>query len=530
MFKRVIYFSVYSLISILLLLAGCQLVKPTSGTPVTGGTLNLYGTDPTTLDPALSAEATSIEYILQIFGGLVTLGTDMEVVPDIARTWEMSKDGKTYTFQLRDDVKFQNGRPVTARDFKYSWERACQPATGSSTAATYLSDIVGVKEAISGQASSISGVVIVNDYTLQVKITAPRSYFLYRLTYPVAFVVDEENVNTGGEWWRQPNGTGPFKLKEWTVGSRLILERNNDYHGQTASLGTVAFQMLSGLPMNLYETGNIDAAGVSYLYIDKVTDPAGSFHDQLVITPELSFYYIGINSATPPFDDPNIRKAFAMALDKEKLVSLVFHDTLQKASGIVPPGITGFNEALQGTEFDAAKARELIRQSKYGDAANLPQITLTTAGEGGAAANYLQAVVYQWRENLGVDIRIRTLEPQRYYYALKQEKDELYDMGWIADYPHQQDFLEVLFRTGSEINYGGYSSSTFDNLLDQAAVETNTTKSITLYQQAEQKLINDTACIPLWFGRNYTLVKPYVKGYQPSPLGFVMLNLVSIER
>jgi oligopeptide transport system substrate-binding protein len=497
---------------------------------VSGETLNLYGTDPTTLDPALGAEATSIEYILQIFGGLVTLNDEMEVAPDIARTWEMSKDGKTYTFHLRDDVKFQDGRAVTARDFKYSWERACKPATGSSTAATYLGDIVGVKEVTSGQAREISGVVVVNDFTLQVKISAPRSYFLYRLTYPVAFVVDEENVNTGGEWWRQPNGTGPFKLKEWTVGSQLILERNNNFHGQVARLGAVAFQMLSGLPMNLYETGDIDAAEVSYLYIDKVTDPAGSFHDQLIITPELSFYYIGINSTVPPFDDPDIRKAFAMALDKDKLVSLVFHDTLQKAGGIIPPGIAGFNEALETVEFDVAKARALIHQSKYDDAANLPAITLTTAGEGGSAANYLQAVIYQWRENLGVDIQIRTLEPQRYYYALKQEKDELYDMGWIADYPHQQDFLEVLFRTGSEINYGGYSSSQFDNLLEQAAVETNTAKSLKLYQQAEQVLIDDTACIPLWFGRNYTLVKPYVKGYQPSPLGFVMLNLVSIER
>ncbi len=530
MLKRIIYLSVCSLVSAVLLLTGCQLVKPTSGTPVTGDTLNLYGTDPTTLDPALGAEATSIEYILQIFGGLVTLDNEMEVVPDIARTWKMSKDGKTYTFYLRDDVKFQNGRAVTARDFKYSWERACSPATGSSTAATYLSDIAGVNEVISGQDGEISGVVVVNEYTLQVTIIAPRSYFLYRLTYPVAFVVDEENVNTGREWWRQPNGTGPFELKEWIVGSRLILERNSNYHGQTASLEAVAFQMLSGLPMNLYETGEIDAAEVSYLYIDKVTDPAGFFHDQLVITPELSFYYIGINSATPPFDDPDIRKAFAMALDKEKLVSLVFHDTLQRASGIVPPGITGFNEALQSVPFDVAKAKELIRQSKYGDAADLPQITLTTAGEGGAAASWLQSVVYQWRENLGVDVQIRTLEPQRYYYSLEEEKDELYDMGWIADYPHQQDFLEVLFRTGSEINYGEYSSTKFDSLLEQAAVETDTVKSMTLYQQAEQVLIDDTACIPLWFGRNYTLVKTYVKGYQPSPLGFVMLNLVSIER
>ena len=196
----------------------------------------------------------------------------------------------------------------------------------------------------------------------------------------------------------------------------------------------------------------------------------------------------------------------------------------------MPPGISGYNETLQTPGFDVVAAKELIKQSKYGDVSKLPTITFTTAGQDGAAATYLQAIIYQWQQNLGVDVQIRQLEPERYYYALKQEKDNMYDMGWIADYPHQQDFLDVLFHSDRDMNYGEYSNSKVDTLLDQAGIELDTAKSVSLYQQAEQLLIDDTACIPLYFGRNYYLVKPYVKGYQPTPLGFVMLNQVSIQR
>ncbi|GAI18450.1 unnamed protein product, partial [marine sediment metagenome] len=178
-------------------------------TPVSEEVLNLYGIDPLTLDPAVSGEMTSHEYIMQLFGGLVRLDDNLEPAPDIAQSWQVSDDGKTYTFYLREDVRFHDGRGVKAEDFKYSWERACDPETGSYTAATYLGDIVGVREVLAGESKEISGVRVIDDYTLQVTIDAPKSYFLSKLTYPTAFVVDRANADIGGEWWRTPNGTGP---------------------------------------------------------------------------------------------------------------------------------------------------------------------------------------------------------------------------------------------------------------------------------------------------------------------------------
>jgi oligopeptide transport system substrate-binding protein len=460
----------------------------------------------------------------------VRFDDNLEPAPDIAERWEVSQDRRTYTFYLRQDVVFHNGRGVTAADFKYSWERACDPATGSNVAGTYLGDIVGAREVIEGKAKEISGVKVVDDYALEVTIDAPKSYFLSKLTYSTAFVVDRDNVAKGKDWWRQPNGTGPFKLKEWQENNRLVLERNERYYGQVAGIERVEFQLWSGVPMNMYETGEIDVTGVSVYYIDRVTDWAGPFYQELQVTPELSFSWIGFNTTRPPFDDVNVRRAFTQAIDKDRIVSLVFRDLVQRADGILPPGIPGYNESLVGLDYDVAKAKEYMALSSYGDVSKLPPITLTTSGYGGLIPAYLEAIISQWRENLGVEVTVRQLEPDRFIYYLKEEKTEMFDMGWIADYPHPQDFLDVLFHTGAENNFAEYANPEADAILEQAAVEPDKEKSLGLYRQAEQMLVDDAACLPLWFGQNYILVKPYVQGYQLNPMGFAMLNKVSINK
>ncbi|MBI2857535.1 MAG: peptide ABC transporter substrate-binding protein [Chloroflexi bacterium] len=523
MMKRLICLTVLVLLSIL---AGCL---PTQAPPAQG-VLNLEGSDPITLDPALAGDVSSNDFILQVFSGLVKLDDSLEPAPDIAERWQISPDATTYIFYLKSNVRFQSGRAVTAADFKYSWERACDPATNSKTAPIYLNDILGAKEMLAGQAKELRGVKVVNDTTLEIKIDAPRSYFLAKLTYPTAFVVDRANAQSGANWWRKPNGTGPFRLESWEENKSIVLARNDGYYGQLPGLSAVSYQLYAGIAMNLYETGKIDVAGVSQPYIDKVSDPAGPFSRELVVTPELSFSYVGFNSAKPPFDDPNIRRAFNLAIDKTKLASLVFKDMVQPAYGILPPGMPGYNPNLAGLKLDVAKAKELIASSKYRNASALPPITITVSGRGGGVPNALEALVYQWQQNLGVKVKVRQLEPERFLYNLKEEKDEMFLMGWAADYPHPQDFLEVLFHSGTESNYGEYRNAAVDALLEKAGVEPDTSRSLAMYQQAEQMLVDDAACLPLWFSKNYTLVKPYVSGYRVSPLGFTMLDKVRVER
>lgn len=504
--------------------AGACRILPESG----GNVLRLSGIDPITLDPAVSGEMTSHQYVMQLFSGLVRLDDEMKSVPDIALEWQLSDDGKVYTFSLRDDVKFHDGRRLTAGDFKYSWERAASPETGSSTALVYLGDIVGVKEMLAGKSAHIKGLRVVDDFTLEVTIDAPKSYFLAKLSYPTTFVVDKANVERGGKWWRQPNGTGPFRLKEWEEEQRLVLQRSGIYYGDVAKVDEVVFQLWGGQTMNLYETGEIDVAGVSMYYIDRVMDKGDTFYRELEVVPELSFSYIGYNVSKPPFDEVNIRRAFAYAVDRNKLASLVFRDMMQPASGILPPGLPGYNPALNGLDFDVAKARKLIADSSYGDVARLPPITLTTMGWGGLLSPGVEAVIEEWRRNLGVEVRVRQLEPERFLYHLDEEKDEMFEMGWIADYPHPQNFLEILFSSSSDNNYGDYGNAEIDSLLAQAGITADSGESLTLYQEAEQKLVADAACLPLWFGRNYYLVKPEVRNYHLNPLGLAQLSQVSI--
>jgi oligopeptide transport system substrate-binding protein len=528
LFKRIV---LYLLITVLLLGTLTASTCFPSPTPtVTGPTLNLFGTDPLTLDPAVTSEVNSTSYILQIFSGLIALDDNLQTVPDIAKEWTTNTNGTIYTFQLRNDVKFQDGRAVMANDFKYSWERACNPATGSQTASTFLGDIVGANDMLVGKAASISGVKVVDNYTLQVTIDAPRPYFLYKLAAATAFVVDKNNVAEGRNWWKQPNGTGPFKLKEWAENTSFVLERNPLFYGEMATLATVNFKLWSGVPMRMYETGEIDVTGVSLSYLDLVLDQSGDYYNQLSIRPELSFYYIGFNCTKPPFDDANIRRAFSMAIDKTKLVTLVYRDMMEKADGILPPGMPGYNSQLKGNDFNPQQALELIKNSKYGDVNNLPPITLTTSGYGGGISSYLEAIIHEWREYLGVEVTVRQIDPERFLYHTSEELDEMYDSGWIADYPHPQNFLEVLFKSNSEYNWGKYSNPAVDALLTEAGIETDNAQSLIIYRQIEQMLVDDAACLTLWFGENYLLIKPYVTGYTPTAMGYVKLNRVSVNR
>src|SRR3990172_7472657 len=203
---------------------------PRAAQPRASGELRLLGDDPPTLDPHLATDVASATYITEIFGGLVTIDKDLKIIPDIAERWEASPDGMVYTFFLRRDVTFHSNRGVTAQDFKFSIERAAEPRTLSPTAAEYLGDIVGVKDKLNGRAREVRGVEVIADYTLRITIDAPKPYFLAKLTYPTAFVVDREQVERNPRWTLSPNGTGPFRLLRFRPGERIELVRNPRYH------------------------------------------------------------------------------------------------------------------------------------------------------------------------------------------------------------------------------------------------------------------------------------------------------------
>lgn len=498
------------------------------GGTAAGGTLTLYGEAPSTLDPALARTGTSLEYIVEIFSGLVAFDPDLNLRPEIARSWDLSADGRTYTFHLRDGVVFHDGRAVTADDFKYSLERACDPSTGSMTAESYLNDIVGVKERVSGSATEITGVKAIDNLTLQITIDAPKEYFLLKLAYPVAYVVDRTNVESGADWWTHPNGTGPFRLERWQQDDSIVLRRNDSYYLEPPKLERVSYLLWSGIPMRMYEEGQIDVTPVGLGDIERALDVTSPLHSELHVTADFSLSFIGFNAARPPFDDPKVRQAFCHAIDEDKIVRLVLKDLVASAAGVLPPGMPGYSDEIQGLQFDVALAQGLLADSRYGGPAGLPPITLTTPGRG-TATRLDAALADMWRRNLGVEVEIKQLEPEKYADLLMQQKDDMFRLGWGADYPDPQNFLDMLFHTGASDNFGEYGNTQVDALLDSAAVERQIETRMQLYGEAERMLVSEAACLPLFFDVSYTLVKPYVEDLPLTPFWIPRLRYVSIQ-
>jgi oligopeptide transport system substrate-binding protein len=371
-----------------------------------GGVLRLWGSDPVTLDPALVTDAYSAGYVLEIFSGLVSLDERLQVTPDIAERWEVSPDGRTYTFRLREDVRFHDGKAVTAHDFKYSLERACDPALGSRVALTYLGDIVGAEALIRGQAREIVGVQVLDDHTLELNIDSPKAYFLAKLTYSTAFVVDQQNVEQGGSLWTaEPNGTGPFKLAE-RDGDRIVLFRNEGYYAGLPPLERVEYTLRGGDPVSMYEDGYLDVVEVGISDIERVTDPSNPLHADLLIVPQLDVHYLGMNTELAPFDDPKVRQAFGYAVDREKIATVVLKDTVVPTIGILPPGLRDFEGEEHLLVYDPDRARQLLQESSYGGAQNLPPIVLHIGGDSGILPRTVEALLAMYSDNLGVDLSV----------------------------------------------------------------------------------------------------------------------------
>jgi ABC-type transport system substrate-binding protein len=513
-----------------------QRAAPTARPPATGGKPILRlpgGTDPRTLDPAQVNDTNAGEYVAEIFSGLVTLDKDLKVVPDIAEKWEVSDDRKTYTFYLRKEVKFHDGRAVTAQDFKYSIERVANPATLSPTAENYLGDIVGVKEKLNRKAAEVSGVQVVDDYTLKITIDAPKSYFLAKLTFPAACVVDKNNVERGGRTWTdKPNGTGPFKLKEYVRGQRIILAKNENYYGEIKpKLDEVQFILAGGSAMTMYENGDLESVYVTISDIERVSDPSSPLNKELYIGPSLSTGFIVFNARKPPFDDPKVRQAFAYAIDRQKVIDVVYRKMPLTAVTILPPGMPGYADPANPITYDPAKAKQLLAESKY--AGKLPDITWTTIGAGGSAAQNVQVMVGMLKDNLGARVSIQQTDDASFFNTIDDPAKnpyQMFDVGWAADYVDPQNFLDILFRSSSTQNWASYSNPEVDKLLDQAAVERDNAARFKLYQQAEQLILADAPVIPFSHSREYWLTKPYVKGMIHPAMIIPRLKYVSIER
>ena len=482
-------------------------------------------TNPREYDPATGHTVDT-----RVFSGLVSFNTSLNLVPELAESWDISTDGTIYTFHLRANARFHDGRSVVAQDVIYSWERAADPATQSDTVLTYLGDIVGVAEMHAGRASHISGLKALDDKTLQVTIDAAKPYFLFKLTMPVAFVLDQKNVESGSEWYRTPNGTGPYKLNRWDSFQVMVYDANQDFYLGAPSIPQIVVELNAGEGIRLYESGEIDMTGISSSDVARVLDPADPLHADLYSGVSLSTDFVVFDVSQPPFDDIKVRQAFTMAFDRQKYIDVVNDGVGIPAKGPYPPALPGYNVNLQGLPYDPAQARQLLAESRYGGSSGLPPIVFTDYGYGSTVGPSVAAMAQMWEQNLGVTITIENVEPDKYLDLLYSgQHGQLFSYSWFADYPDPENFADVLFHTGAEQNTGKYSNPALDVILDQARVEQDVTKRIQLYQQAEEMIVQDAPALFIMHGVSYELVRSTVKGFVWTPISIPLERFLYLQ-
>ena len=487
-----------------------------------GGTLRVLGRDPPTLDPSLVSDTSSARIVLEIFSGLVRLDNNLQIVPDIAETWDVSEGGTVYTFTIRDDARFSDGTPVLASDFKWAMERAANPDTESTVAELYLADIIGVQDIIDGNATTAAGIEVVDDRTLRFTIDAPKAYFLAKLTYPTAFALKRENVESGGRTWTdEPIGSGPFILEEYRIGERMILARNENYYDRHAYLDRVVINLAGGGAMAMYEADEIDLTGVGLADLDRVQDPNDALNKDLVsVPPGFTTSYIGFNVEEPPFNDVKFRQALAHAIDKELIAEQVFAGLVRPAKGVLPPLFPGFNENLRTLDFDPVKAQRLLAESSYPTLSDRDKrIVITTQGTGGSPSLSIEVMADMWSQTLGVEVEIQQVEFATYLQDLYRNRLQAFFGGWEADYPDPQDWIDILFHSESPRNDGNYSNPEVDRLVEQARTEQDVVLRKKLYKDAEQIIIDEVAWLPVWWDtQGLALIKPRVQGYNFLPM------------
>jgi ABC-type oligopeptide transport system substrate-binding subunit len=281
-------------------------------------------------------------------------------------------------------------------------------------------------------------------------------------------------------------------------------------------------------PLKYYEEGEIDIADwFSKDEANKVLDDSYPLYNDVKSAPSMCTSLLQMNNTIPPMDDPNVRKAFALAIDRQRLIEQFGGRNYQLAESILPPAMPGFSADLKADSFDAMTAKEALKASLYGT--KLPKIVLNESGYANQPSDYAKAIVAMWQKNLGVNVEIEYLDPSEYSKAARQQHGQMVLYGWCADYPDPQNFLDILYHTGSDYNVSGYTNPDVDMLLEQARVDSDPAKRLELYQQVEKMLLGDYAAVPLDTDINTIMVKPKVKGVILSPSYSRYLDLVWLE-
>jgi ABC-type oligopeptide transport system substrate-binding subunit/DNA-binding SARP family transcriptional activator len=483
---------------------------------------------PTTLDPALSSFPSFCAIAGQLFSGLAELTPDMDVVPDVARTWEVLDGGRQLVFHLRDDVQWSDGVSVTAGDFEYAWKRWLAPVTNGRNCSTFY-DVKGASAFHGGQISDPRSVAVraPDPETLIVELEEPAGYFLQVLAFGGGSLpVPRHVVEAYGATWTAMEHlvtNGPFRLESWQPGRSIVLRRNPRYHGRfRGNIERLEWSAEAdpSAPLKRYESGDVD---VAFLHSPEEIERARQRHaEAFVPTQAAATTYLGFDVRRPPFDDPRVRRALALATDRETLADVASSGReLPALGGFVPPEVPGHSPGI-GLPYDPGQARQLLTQAGFPDGAGFPVVDSSTATWFEPHSSYLQA---QWRKVLAIETRWQIVDPPRLAAMVAGEVPPMFIFGWWADYPDPADFLADSFIR----RHTGWRNEGYDRLLAEAKGRLNRAERIELYREADRILIAEAPIVPLLYPRYHLLVKPWVTKYPVSPMGIWFWKDVILE-
>ncbi len=482
-----------------------------------------------TLDPTLVREEQSATLVDQLFSGLVEMRGAMDIVPHVARSWEVLENGRKYTFHLRDDFLWTDGHPVTARDFEYAWKRVLDPKT-DSPAASWLYDIRGARAFHQGEDSNPNavGVKAIDDHTLMVELEAPTSYFLHLVAFSITYPIPSHVIEEVGENWTDTEHlvtNGPFILDRLETSRKIHLKRNPDYPGQfDGNLLKVELLQSTDWEENVerYERGEIEIlGGIPASELERVRQ---RYANDYITGPFPLTTYLGFNSNRPPFDDSRVRQAISHVINRDHLANVVLRGSSDPATGgFVPPGIPGHTPNI-ALPYNPSLGKQLMEEAGFSNGQDLPIIQMYSS-DFPFYRTITEVVQDQMKENLGIETEITHFNFPQILDSIAQDEPHIFAMGWGATYPDPDDFLRIASRTLIQPKW----NERFDKLVDDARRVSDQLKRMKMYEEAEKILAKEVVVLPLLYARFHLFVKPWVKKLPIQPIRVFSFKDIILE-
>lgn len=491
------------------------------------------GPDPETIDPALNSAVDGGNMLLHSFECLLAVDQNGQLAPGQAESWETSEDGLTWTFHLRDGLKWSDGSDLTANDFVYSWKRVCDPMVAAPYAETVLSMVEGYDKAIEGDLDALQ-VVATDNNTLVVTLSAPCSYFGSLAAFATLSPVQQATVEANGDAWATKAETyisnGPFYVSDWVPGSYIMMTKNPYYWNADAI-------KLDGIKWNLIEDSNAAYSayqtGEVLMIKDVPTEEIPSLKENadFYVDPIIGTYYLSMNIDREPFNNADVRKALSLAIDRDYVANTLMQGTYSPAGNLMGPGwidtdgkqfkdnANGGKEYIDTTNYEAdlEEAKQLLADAGYPNGEGFPTITYSTndAGYHKVVAEYLQQA---WAE-LGIDLQVDIVEWASFTPMRRNGDYDVARNGWVGDYSDPSNMLDLFYSTNGN-NDGKFNNADYDAAMDLSRTTLDVAERSTALHNAEDVLMEEAGCIPVAYYNDFWLQSDKITGSWHSPYGY----------